>query len=96
MTIEIEAGAPQSECSMKRSCAPQFFEDVFLIYFSSTKPFRSLVKSEHSSLECECSAGDLFPDLFARVAILPGNGLGLGTVGWLLHLKSHDTHVRED
>ena len=36
MTIEIEAGASQPQCSTKGSRRPSFFKDVFLINLYST------------------------------------------------------------
>jgi hypothetical protein len=95
MTIEIEAGASQPQCSMKTPRRPSFFEVVFFHQFllndTSTRAF-----TPASPFKMRLLGGNLFFRPIQR-SISP-----LSTTDYLepfnncSTMKRHVTHARED
>ena len=92
MTIEIEAGASQPQCSMKRSCRPLFFDDVFDQFVLNNTSKRVMTRASHFKMR-------------VRGALILRKRFGEALVSLTEHLEPfnncstmnlHATHVRKD
>lgn len=87
MTIEIEAGASQPQCSTKRSRRPSFFEDVFLMnWHSMTTSIHAVTRA--SPVKMRVLGGNSFLNRFAEALVLLINDRVFGTVRQLLYYEA--------